>query len=144
MLYRTLQEKRASEAVPLVPLASEVNPTKDVSGLGKGQKKVSFGYERTRNPSPSATTCEASGGKLASLAGTPTPLALLANTPTARFARPHLTRSSLRSPPPCRSDPRLRPQTALNGLGGRIEVTASNDLGGRIEAAASNGLKVGP
>ena len=36
-------EKRASEAVPP---ASEVNPTKDVSGLGKGQKKVSFGYER--------------------------------------------------------------------------------------------------
>ena len=37
-----------------------------------------------------------------------------------------------------------QPQTALNCLGGRIEVTASNDLGGRIEAAASNGLKVGP
>ena len=101
-------------------------------------------YSCTRNPSPSATTGEAAGGKLASLAHTPPTLALLANTPTARFARPHLTRSSLRSPPPCRSDPRLRPQTALNGLGGRIEVTASNDLGGRIEAAASNGLKVGP
>ena len=37
-----------------------------------------------------------------------------------------------------------QPQTDLNGLGGRIEVTASHDLGGQIEAAASNGLKVGP
>ena len=46
----------------------------------------------TRNPSPSATTCEASGGKLASLA------------PTT----------------PWRSDPRLRPQTTSDGLRGRI------------------------
>ena len=49
----------------------------------------------TRNPSPSATTSEASGGKLASLAGPPRSAH---QHPHARFARHYPPRRSLRSP----------------------------------------------
>ena len=55
----------------------------------------------------------------------------------ARFAR--------FTSPTWKSDPRrLCPQTASDGLGGRIEAAASNGLGGWIEAAALTALKWWP
>ena len=79
-----------------------------------GVKSKSFQYESTRNPSPSATTCETSGGKLASLANTPTPLATLAAPPPRSLA--------------CHTQPQQ--------VG--FEVVASTSLGGRFD------LKWGP
>ena len=96
----------------------------------------------TRNPSPSATTSEASGGKLASLAGPPRSAH---QHPHARFARHYPPRRSLRSPtapharfacpPPTLG---LRSQTASDGLSGQIW---GHGLRGRTEVAASNGLR---
>ena len=102
----------------------------------------------TRNPSPSATTCKASGGMLASLAHPSSPLAPFASTP---HAHPHPLGGRIQD---CSLQ---QPQTkdASDGLGGQIqdcgfkepqtasEVGASNDLGGRTEVAVSNGLKWG-
>ena len=70
----------------------------------------------TRNPSPSATTCEASGGKLTSLAS-PNPTTLEGRIKDCGLKQP---------------------QTVLEVA---FEVAASNDLGGQIKVAASNGLK---
>ena len=68
----------------------------------------------TRNPSPSATTCEASGGKLASLAAPPPPLASL--------AKPRL--QVLREPLKKRLDLQVKPRPRMASEVGS-EVTRS-------------------
>ena len=147
--------QNADEVIQMQPLMPEQNQTSNAQTLS------------TRNPSPSATTCEAYRRE---------PRFARRHPPAARFARqtpprrslrsPTPPHRSLRSPPPpplglsWRSDPGQMALdvafevTPSNSLEGQIEVASSNDLGGRglerplmswpratSEVAASNDLK---